>query len=304
MTKAFLLGAGLGTRLRPLTNTTPKPLVPVFHRPLATHALDHLISAGISEVAINTHHLHEEWQKTFPDSTYRGARLHFYHEADLLETGGGIKNIADFISGESILIYNGDILTNIRIDKLITGHLASNNVATLAVRAEGPGKHIALDGRRIIDIRKMLGIAEGSHQFTGIYCIDPEILDLIPANEKVSIILAFLELAKQGQLGAYHADPGHWLDLGTRDAYLETHGIGGEIPCPLDTPPIHPEAEIAPSATVTNSWVGPGCVIGDQVTLTDCILWPGTRVAPSSRLERCIVHSPKLIEGQHLDSDL
>lgn len=80
MKKAFLLGAGLGTRLRPLTDTAPKPLVPVFHRPLAMHVLDHLASAGITEVAVNTHHLADSWRETFPDGRYRNLELTFFHE--------------------------------------------------------------------------------------------------------------------------------------------------------------------------------------------------------------------------------
>ena len=89
MRKAFLLGAGLGTRLKPLTDTLPKPLIPLENRPLITHAMDHLIKAGIVEIAINTHHLPEAWPAAFPDATYRGASLSFFYEPDLLETGGG-----------------------------------------------------------------------------------------------------------------------------------------------------------------------------------------------------------------------
>ncbi|MEM9079379.1 MAG: sugar phosphate nucleotidyltransferase [Verrucomicrobiota bacterium] len=304
MTKAFLLGAGLGTRLRPMTNTVPKPLVPVFHRPMAMHALDHLIDAGISEVAINTHHLHEEWQRTFPENSYRSASLHFFHEPDLLETGGGIKNIASFIGNDSLLVYNGDILTNIRLDKLITGHLSSNNSATLAVRSDGPAKHLAVDGYSVRDIRNKLGIAEGTHQFTGIYCIDPEILELIPANERVSIIPAFLELASKNLLGAYPADAGHWLDLGTRTAYLETHGISTPLPCQPHTPHIHETAQIHPSAKISNSWIGPHCKISENVTVLDSILWPSTSVSSDSSLTNCIVHTPSPVSGIQKNVDL
>jgi NDP-sugar pyrophosphorylase family protein len=304
MTKAFLLGAGLGTRLRPLTDTVPKPLVPVFHRPLAMHALDHLAEAGILEVAINTHHLHEKWEETFPEKSYRGLSLHFFHETELLETGGGIKNIADFIGHDSVLVYNGDILTNLRIDKLITGHTASNNTATLAVRNDGPERHLAIEGRKIIDIRRKLNQADGTHQFTGIYCIDPEILDLIPAAEKISIIPAFLELIEEGTLGAYQADAGHWLDLGNREGYLSTHGIGGEQVAGLDEPPIHPNAQVDASAKISNSWIGPGSQVGANATITDSIVWPGSKVAAESQLTNCIVHSDADVSGAHANEDL
>lgn len=304
MKKAFLLGAGLGTRLQPMTNTVPKPLVPVFHRPMATHALDHLLEAGITEVAINTHHLHEEWSRTFPDGSYRGMQLHFFHEEVLLETGGGIKNIASFIQDEPLLVYNGDILTNIRIDELIAAHESSQNIATLAVRTDGPARHLAVKDNQVTDIRNKLEVSEGSHQFTGIYCISPQILDLIPVNEKVSIIPAFLELATQGKLGAFSADNGHWLDLGTREAYLETHGIGAALETGQDVPQIHETAQVDPTATITNSWVGPHCQVGPGASLTDCLLWPNTQVAANAKLTDCIVHSSTPATGEHTGQDL
>lgn len=304
MTKAFLLGAGLGTRLRPLTNTVPKPLVPVFHRPLATHALDHLAEAGIQEVAINAHHLHEEWLRAFPDSHYRGLQLHFFHEAILLETGGGIKNISSFIGENPILVYNGDILTNIDIKALIASHLASTNAATLGVRSDGPARHLAEKEGQIIDIHRKLDRADGTHQFTGIYCLNAEVLDLIPAQEKVSIIPAFLELASAGRLGAFLADNGHWLDLGTREAYLETHGIGAPMVAAESTAMVHPDAQVSPSATIRNSWIGPGCVVGENALIEDSILWPGTAVGSGSKLTCCIVHSQDEVSGTHSSKDL
>ena len=304
MTKAFLLGAGLGTRLRPMTNTVPKPLVPVFHRPLAMLALDHLASAGIEEVAINTHHLHEEWLKTFPDKTYRGLKLHFFHEEILLETGGGIKNIASFVGDDSILVYNGDILTNIDIAGLIAHHQSSNNTATLAVKSEGPAQHLAVKDELVIDIHHKLGIAEGTHQFTGIYCIKASILELIPPAEKVSIIPAFLELAKNDELGSYLTDNGHWLDLGTRESYLETHGIRAPLIAQSGLPQIHPSAKVDASATISNSWIGPDSIIASGVTIRDSILWPGSVVKENATLSQCIVHSNHPINGNFEEKDL
>lgn len=304
MTKAFLLGAGLGTRLRPMTNTVPKPLVPVFHRPLAAHALDHLAEAGVSEVAINTHHLHEEWLRAFPNSQYRDLTLHFFHEPTLLETGGGIKNIASFIGQDSILVYNGDILTNIDLKALIASHLASPNAATLAVRSDGPARHLAESEGQIIDIHRKLDRADGTHQFTGLYCLNAEVLDLIPAQEKVSIIPAFLALASAGRLGSFLANEGHWLDLGTREAYLETHGIGAPAVASEEVAQVDPSAKVAPSAIIRNSWVGPGCSVGDGAVIEDSILWPGNSVGARSELTRCIVHSRKEISGVHSSADL
>lgn len=297
MRKAFLLGAGLGTRLQPLTHTLPKPLIPFANRPLITHALDHCLAAGITDFAINTHHLHEAWSAAFPDGTYRGAKLTFFHEPDLLETGGGIKNIADWINGDPILIYNGDIITDLPIDRLITGHMGSNNTATLAVQDHGPALHLALDGYRVTDIRGKIDGIPGTHQFTGIYVIDAEILDLIPAHEKISVIPAFLELIKRRELGAYHVKGNpQWLDLGTRESYLEASFSL--------TPEISPEAKVSPEASIANSWIAPGCTVEAGASVKNSILWPGTTVLRDAQLTNCIVHSTSPASGVHDNADL
>ena len=297
MRKAFLLGAGLGTRLQPLTETLPKPLIPFANRPLITHALDHCLQAGITDFAINTHHLHETWDRFFPNGKYRDANLTFFHEPELLETGGGIKNIADWIKDDPVLVYNGDIITDFPIDRLMTGHMASNNTATLAVQNHGPDLRITVDGHRVTDVRGLIHQQQGTHQFTGIYVIDPEILEIIPPNEKISIIPAFVELIKQGELGAYHVK-GHpkWLDLGTRETYLEASFA------------IHPkvsrEARISETANIQNSWVAQNAIVESGAIIKDSILWPDTHVLQDAELTNCIVHSNSPTSGVHKSADL
>ena len=216
MTKAFILGAGLGNRLRPLTDRLPKPLVPLFHRPLAEWAMAACSRAGIQRFAINTHHLPEAW-----NGFGAGNEVTFFHEPILLETGGGLKNIATWIGSDPLLVHNGDIFSTLPLEKLIAAHEASGLPVTLALRSEGTAKHIAINaaGTRVTDIRKILGRAEGTHVFSGIYCVNPGFLDGIPADEKISVIPAFLELAKAGKLGAIVLDEGLWLDLGDRASY-------------------------------------------------------------------------------------
>lgn len=297
MRKAFILGAGLGTRLRPLTETLPKPLVPYQNRPLVTHLLDRCLAAGITDVAINTHHLPEAWDVAFPDKSYRDMNFSFFHEPDLLETGGGIKNIASWIGSDPVLVHNGDIVTDLPLERLITGHYSSNNVATLAVQDHGPQPHLALDGHQITDIHGKVASLPGTHQFTGIYVIDPEILDLIPAGEKISVIPAFLELIKQQRLGAYHVkgDP-DWLDLGTRETYLEAHQT-------LENH-LHREAKIDSTANVANSWIGEKATVEAGATLQNCVVWPGAHITGDAELTNCIVHTTSPISGSHHHADL
>ncbi|MBT4799258.1 MAG: NTP transferase domain-containing protein [Verrucomicrobia bacterium] len=297
MRKAFLLGAGLGTRLQPLTETLPKPLIPFANRPLITHALDHCLQAGITDFAINTHHLHETWDRFFPNGKYRDANLTFFHEPELLETGGGIKNITDWIKDDPVLVYNGDIITDFPIDRLMTGHMASNNTATLAVQNHGPDLRITVDGHRVTDVRGLIHQQQGTHQFMGIYVIDPEILELIPPNEKISIIPAFVELIKQGELGAYHVK-GHpkWLDLGTRETYLKAS---------LAIPPkVSREARISETANIQNSWVAQNAIVESGSIIKDSILWPDTHVLQDAELTNCIVHSNSPTSGLHKSADL
>lgn len=299
--KAFLPGAGLGTRLRPLTDLLPKPLVPLFHRPLIEWAMDSCRAAGIGEFAINTHHLPERWEMgdggwwmkgegiaggnglASRKGSWQGLPLHLFHEPVLLETGGGVKNIEAWAAGESVLVHNGDIFSSLPLDRLIAAHEASGLPVTLALRSEGVAKHIALDGDRAIDIRGMLGRAEGTQVFSGIYCFNPELFGLIPAGEKISVIPAFLELARQGRLGGVVLDEGDWRDLGDPAAYLAAHRDLALAPA------VHPEALIHPSATVEGSVIGPGAEIAAGAVVRDSVVWPGTKIGAGEVVSGVVV---------------
>lgn len=294
MNNAFILGAGLGNRLRPLTERLPKPLVPLFHRPLAGWAMDACARAGIERFAVNTHHLPESWA-----DFGAGNEITLFHEPVLLETGGGLKNLGAWMGDEALLVHNGDIFSTLPLAKLIAAHEASGLPVTLALRSEGAARHIALDlsGSRVTDIRSLLGNNGGTHVFTGIYCVNPGFLDLIPAGEKISVIPAFLELAKAGQLGAIVLDEGVWLDLGDRESYLQAHrelGLG---------PAIHPQAAVA-GALIERSVIGPGAVIEAGAVVRDSVVWPGGKVRGDAVLDRCIVFSGKPVGGCHRDKDL
>src|SRR5256885_231460 len=119
ITQAFVLGAGLGTRLRPLTDDLPKPLVPIFQKPLITFAFDHLAAAGVTSFVVNTHHLPAQFREQFVHGCYDDHPVALLHEPDRLETGGGIKNAQARLNTEPFIVYSGDLLTDIPLAPLI-----------------------------------------------------------------------------------------------------------------------------------------------------------------------------------------
>lgn len=309
MNKAFVLGAGLGERLRPLTSQLPKPLIPFYHRPLICAAFDHVIAAGINDIVINTHHLPQAYTNAFPSSTYSGIPLHFRNESpDRLETAGGIANVRDLLDGpDPFLVYNGDILTDIPVDTLINHHHNSGNLVTLALRSTGPAPHIAFDPATglLLDIRNMLGTGhQGTHLFTGIYAVSPSFFDWLTPGKKESVIPIFLKLIETGhRIGGIVLDEGHWWDLGDRTSYLDAHL--SQASSPLGQSAIHPLAQIHPSATLRGlNVVGPHSIVEAGAVLENCILWPHAYVKAGARLTRTIVRSNIIASGTHENVDL
>jgi len=303
--QAFVLGAGIGERLKPLTEQLPKPLVPVFHRPLITYAFDHLMAAGVSRLVVNTHHIPEAYARAFPDQSYRGTPIQFRNESPVrLETAGGIANVRDLLGHEPFLVYNGDILTDLPLKPLLTEHRENGNLVTLVLRSHGPSLHIAFDPRRglVTDIRNKLGTGdEGKYLFTGIYACDPAIHDWITPGKVESVIPIFLNMIRAGaKLGAVVIDQGSWWDLGSRTAYLSAHSaLNG-----MYGPAIDPAAQVEAGAVLRGiNVVGAGAVIEAGVQLEDSIIWPGGRVAEGANLKRCIVRSGIRATGSAEDID-
>ncbi len=317
----FVLGAGLGTRLRPLTDQLPKPLVPVGLKPLISFAFDHLIAdAGVERFVVNTHHLPEAFTATFPGGVYRDRPIHFRHEAELLETGGGIRNIADLLHGDRpLLVYNGDILTDLPLAPAIARHRTSGHVATMVLRSKTGPKQIAFDaaGATVLDVRDRFGRGyPHEHSFTGIYLLEPALLDLIPAGAKISIIPILIDLIRGGRsVGGVVIDEGDWRDLGSRKEYLEVHrALRADLqesfprygaPDPRWREWVSPKAELGAGARIVGcSAVGAGARIGDGAVLEDSLIWPGGEVAAEARLRGCIVRGGSRAAGELKGKDV
>ena len=309
--QAFVLGAGLGTRLRPLTDELPKPLVPIFHKPLITFALDHLIDIGIESFIINTHRLPEAFDAAFPGSGYRNVSVKFVHEPILLETGGGIKNIEPDLGREPFITYSGDVLTDISLEPLINEHFKRRNDVTLALRHTGLGSAIAFRENRVADISNRYGV-RGEFDFANIAVWNASIFARIPAKQKISFIPILGDwIGDGGKIGGVVLEEGKWFNLGSRSDYFEVHRIifEGWSPSYVRTldwfASVHPTAIVDPRAQLRGcSVVGKDCRIGADVVLEDTILWPGAQIASKSELFGCIVRARKTVTGTHRNVDI
>lgn len=312
VTQAFILGAGLGTRLRPLTDDLPKPLVPIFQKSLITFALDHLIDVGISTFVINTHKLPELFHNYFKENVYAGCSIALVHEPELLETGGGIKNVERYLGKEPFITYSGDILTDIDLDALIDEHFRRGNDVTLALRKTGLATDIALRDRCVVDISRRYGVA-GNYDFANIAVWNPDIFRRIPPQRKVSFIPILAEWIGQcGKIGGLVINDGKWFNISSRAQYLDVHRlIIHEHWKPRYVRKCEWPERIAKSAIVDPSAqlrgctvVGRDCHVGPEAILDDTILWPGSEIASQSRLDGCIVRARKKVSGIHRDVDI
>jgi mannose-1-phosphate guanylyltransferase len=309
ISKAFVLGAGLGTRLRPLNESIPKPLIPIFGKPLITFGLDHLIASGITSFVINTHRLADQFTKLFGSGNYLGNRLELVHEPELLETGGGIKNAEPLLNGGPFLTYSGDILTDVSLGPLIDAHLRCGNDVTLGLRNTGLASAVALRDGRVVDIANRYGIP-GTHDFANIAVWNSDIFRRLPPNKKISFIPPLVEwIGANGKIGGVVLDEGQWFNIGSAADYLRVHRtILNDVWRPgfvrdSDWPqPVHNTAEISPRATLLGcTVVGRDCRIDGEAVVEDTILWEGAEITSRSRLSRCIVRSRKTVSGEHQD---
>ncbi|MEY2494725.1 MAG: mannose-phosphate guanylyltransferase [Verrucomicrobiota bacterium] len=312
ITQAFVLGAGLGMRLRPLTEELPKPLIPIFQKPLITFALDHLIAAGMKSFVINTHHLETPFKTLFADGTYRGHPIQLIHESKLLGTGGGIKNVQPLLRAEPFIVYSGDVLTDIDLKPLLAEHFRAGNDVTLALRETEHGADMALDGNRVVDIENRYG-HPGRYDFAGVSVWTPAIFERIPPGQSLSFIPILSEwIGAGGKIGGVVSNEGKWFNIGSRTEYLAVHRTIQEerwkpeyVKAEQWPITIAADALVDSTATLKGSCsIGARSYVGAGAVLENTIIWPGAQIASRSHLRNCIVRSHRKAEGELSDIDI
>ena len=312
ISQAFVLAAGLGKRLRPLTDDLPKPLIPIFQKPLITFVLDHLINAGVNRFVINTHRRPESFRSFFDHGDYAGAPVTLVHEPELLETGGGIKNAERCLGSDPFVTYSGDILTDVNLPPLIDEHFRRGNDVTLALRATGLASDVALRDHRVVDVANRYGIA-GNLDFANIAVWNPAVFQRIPPQKKISFIPILGDWVGQGgKIGGLVMNDGKWFNISSRTEYLDVH----RRILRDDWRPHYVKNHDWPERTAKSaivdasadlrgcSVVGEDCLVGAEAILEDTILWPDAEIASKSQLHGCIVRSQKRVSGIHRNIDI
>jgi mannose-1-phosphate guanylyltransferase len=281
--RAMILAAGLGTRLRPLTDERPKPLVPVGDRPAVAHVAAQLAAAGITEAVLNTHHLAaaftEEILAALP------LRLTVVHEDAILGTGGGVANAAPHLGGGDVVVWNGDILAELDLRAMITKHRARGAAATLAVAPRGDDRGtVGLDGEgRIARLRgQRFGEERASGDFLGIYVLSAAFRARLPSPGCL-IGDGVMPALGDGARVETFAMPTAWDDVGNLASYLAANARWL-------------------ARTGRGSFVGEGARVAAGVELQGCVIGAGAEVRGEGALERAVVWPGAIAEAPLADA--
>ncbi len=228
--KAMILAAGLGTRLRPLTDDRPKALVEIDGRTLLEITLSRLRTFGVRDVIVNVHHFADMVIEYLKKNDNFGMHIEVSREEVLLDTGGGLKKASYFFaanadkSDEPFILHNVDVLSTIDLQRMLQSHAATNALATLAVQDRKTSRYLLFDehgqlcGRKSGNLEpELVRLANPTQPraFSGIHFISPRLLKLMTEDGAFSIITTYLRLAAQGEkIKAFPADKYYWRDLG------------------------------------------------------------------------------------------
>jgi mannose-1-phosphate guanylyltransferase len=230
--KAMILAAGLGTRLRPLTDDRPKALVEIAGRTMLEIALRRLSSFGIRDAIVNVHHFADLVTEYLKKHDNFGMRIEISREEVLLDTGGGLKKASWFFldDADPFILHNVDVISSIDLKRMVQFHRDNGALATIAVQERETSRYLLFDlhgelsGRRIRDKQQLVRDSENlmSLAFSGVHVISPRLLAMMPEDGVFSIIDTYLHLAGRGErILAFRADEYYWRDLGKPENVLQ-----------------------------------------------------------------------------------
>lgn len=300
--EAVILVGGQGIRLRPLTLSTPKPMLPIAGVPFLQHLLSRIRTAGITRVVLGTSYKAEVFSEYFGDGSAFGLELEYVVEREPLDTGGAIRNVADRLRADDILVFNGDILSGASLPELVRTHRDTAADVTLhLVRVADPSRFGCVptdpDGRVTAFLEKE-DTPPVDQINAGCYVFRREVIDTIPAGRPVSVEReTFPGLLASGARVQGHVDSSYWLDVGTPEAFVRGSAdlVLGTMPSPsLPGAPgesvVLSDTWVAADASLSaGSTVGAGCVVGEGAEITGSALFDGVHVAKGAVVRDCVV---------------
>jgi len=295
--RAVVLVGGFGTRLRPLTLTIPKPMLPIGHVPMISRLVGRLARGGVTEVVLALGFRPEPFLEAFPDGRCGDVTLTYAVEPEPLDTGGAIKFAAEFAGiDDTFVVANGDVLTDLDVAALVAAHRRFHAQATLhLIGVDEPSAFGVVDldesGKVRSFVEKPAPGTEPSNLINaGTYVFEPSVLDSIPPGMPISIERdTFQRLAAAGDLYGLATDD-YWIDAGRPDLYRAANldlldGARRFDHCE----PIADSAVVAGDAVIRNSIIGERVTVGIGATVTDSVLLPGAIVEAAATVARSVV---------------
>jgi len=300
--KAFILAAGFGTRLRPLTDHIPKPLIPILNIPSLFYTFFLLKQAGITEIICNIHYQASAIRRFIESSGLQGLTIAFSEEAIILGTGGGLKKCETLLGTDDFLLVNSDIITDIDFRALIRSHQLSGRPGTLTLYETAEAAaigYIGVERGLVKDFRnsRNTGLVS-SYIYTGTAVLSPKIFGFLKEEFSGIVDTGFTGLIDHGGL-SYYRHEGVWKDIGSMQNYWQANldadsvirNMSDNMNLAIGMRPhsISQEAFISRDAAVSGSVIGKGCHIGADCTITNSVLLPGVTVKPGTDIINAVV---------------
>jgi mannose-1-phosphate guanylyltransferase len=310
--RAVVLVGGFGTRLRPLTLTTPKQMLPVAGRPMIERCLAHLAAHGVDDVVLSLGYRSDVFTGAYPNDECAGVRLHYAVEPEPLDTAGAVRFAARHAGvDERFLVVNSDVMTDLDLSALIAFHESHGAEGTIALTPVDDPSHFGVvptddTGRVLAFIEKPPPGEEPTNLINaGFYVLEPSVVDRIADGRRVSIEReTFPSLVESGSLYA-RADDAYWIDVGTPERYLQASldFLDGKRGDPVDAEMLLPDDLLVdPSAVVERSVLGRGCRVLEGARVVDSVLHGGVTVGVGASVRRSIAGPMAVIgDGAVLD---